>query len=138
MGSFKLGGMTFGSIFKKPETTRYPYEKKPVPEGLKGHIENDVENCILCGMCQRTCPTDAISVDKAARTWTINPFRCIQCGSCARACPKKCLSMLPTYTPVSTAPYSTTLDVPDQKAARTSESGSAQKDPEAASKDPQE
>ena len=36
MGAFKLGKMTFGSLFKKPETVLYPFEKKPQPEGLKG------------------------------------------------------------------------------------------------------
>ena len=49
MGSFKLGGMTFGSLFKKPETVLYPFEQKPAPAGLKGHIENDASACILCG-----------------------------------------------------------------------------------------
>ena len=33
MGSFKLGGMTFGSLFKKPETVLYPFEQKPAPAG---------------------------------------------------------------------------------------------------------
>ncbi len=118
MGSFKLSGMTFGSLFKKPETTRYPFEKKPVPEGLKGHIENEVESCILCGMCQRTCPTGAIVVDKKARTWALDPFRCVQCGSCARACPKHCLNMLPSYTPVSTSKEVRTIEVPEKATAK--------------------
>lgn len=108
-----MGGMTFSSLFKRPETTRYPFEKKPAPEGLKGHIENEVENCILCGICEKTCPADAIQVDKQSRTWTINPFLCVQCSSCARECPKKCLVMLPTYTPVSTEQSCTTIEIPD-------------------------
>ena len=33
MGSFKLGGMTFGSLFKKPETVLYPLETKTPPAG---------------------------------------------------------------------------------------------------------
>ena len=41
MGSFKLGGMTFGSLFKKPETLLYPFEKKEPYTGQKGHIIND-------------------------------------------------------------------------------------------------
>ncbi len=122
-----MGGMTFGSLFKKPETLRYPFETKPAPEGLKGHIENSVDNCILCGICQRTCPADAIVVDKSARTWTIDPFLCVQCGSCVRECPKKCLSMVPTYTAVSTFKYTNCVEVPEsekdkqRKAAKSSE-----------------
>lgn len=56
MGSFKLGGMTFGSLFKKPETVLYPFEQKPAPVGLKGHIENDASACILCGICSQELP----------------------------------------------------------------------------------
>ncbi len=119
MGSFKLGGMTFGSLFKKPETVCYPFETKPVPAGLKGHIEMDPSTCILCGICQKTCPAGTLLVEKKARTWSIDPFRCVQCGSCVRACPKSSLSMLPTYTPVAATQERRTVEVPDPKAAVT-------------------
>lgn len=102
MGSFKLGTMTIKSIFKKPETILYPVMEKTAPDGLKGHIANDMKLCILCGMCQRTCPSGAIRVEKAENLWAINRFACVQCGSCTRACPKKCLSMEPTYQKPST------------------------------------
>ena len=42
MGSFKLGKMTLGGLFKKPETLMYPVETKTPPAGLKGHVVNDV------------------------------------------------------------------------------------------------
>lgn len=112
MGTLKLGGMTLRSLFKKPETTRYPFEKKTPPPGLKGHIVNDVAGCILCGMCARTCPTDAEVVDKKASTWSIDRFRCVQCGSCIRACPKQCLSMDPAYAPVATSKHVDVFAVP--------------------------
>ena len=102
MGSFKLGKMTLGGLFKKPETLMYPVETKTPPAGLKGHVVNDVDRCILCGICQKRCPCAAIVVDKPARTWTIDRFRCVQCGSCVRECPKDCLTMEPTYTPPAT------------------------------------
>ena len=120
MGSFKLGGMTFGSLFKKPETVLYPFETKPAPAGLKGHVVNDVEKCILCSMCQKVCPCNCIKVEKAERRWEIEPFMCIQCGSCVRACPTKCLSMSPEYTPVAPAKYCNDLSVPEkEKKAKT-------------------
>ena len=117
MDSFKLGGMTLGSLFKKPETLLYPFETKPAPAGLKGHIAIDAADCILCGICAKTCPADAIVVEKKDRTWSIDPFRCVQCGSCVRACPKACLSMDPAYTPVATAQSCRVVEVPDPKAA---------------------
>jgi formate hydrogenlyase subunit 6/NADH:ubiquinone oxidoreductase subunit I len=97
MGSFNLGTMTFGSLFKEPETIQYPAQHRYVPEGLKGHVENTIENCIMCGICEKRCPADAIVVDRSARSWSINRFQCVQCGNCVRECPQKCLRMEPTY-----------------------------------------
>ena len=107
MGSFHLGGMTFGSLFKKPETLLYPVETKPPYAGQKGHVVNDVDACILCGMCQRVCPCHCITVSKPERTWEIQPFMCIQCGSCVAACPTKCLTMDPAPTAVAHKKHAT-------------------------------
>lgn len=97
MGSFKLGKMTMRSLFGKPETVLYPVQTRPQPEGLKGHVANDIDVCILCGICEKRCPTGAIVVDKKAGMWSIDRFRCVQCGSCVRECPKACLTMGPDY-----------------------------------------
>lgn len=97
MGSFKLGKMTLRSLFGKPETILYPVETKPAPPGLKGQIGIDMDACILCGICERTCPAGALSVSKDDDSWSIDRFRCVQCGACTRACPKECLTMLPDY-----------------------------------------
>ncbi len=114
MGSFKLGGMTFGSLFKKPETLLYPAQTKaPYPQ-QKGHVENDVDECILCGMCQRVCPCHCITVEKKERRWGIDPFSCIQCGSCVRACPTSCLSMQPQCTAAAPAKSCIDREVPER------------------------
>ena len=98
----KLGKMTLSSIFKKPETIRYPAETRPVPEGLKGHIAIDIDSCILCAICEKRCPAGALRVDKPGSTWSIDRFRCVQCNSCVQECPQDCLSMEPDYSPVAT------------------------------------
>lgn len=113
MGSFKLGKMTLRSLFTTPETTQYPAQQKTPPAGLKGHIVNDVDDCILCGTCMRRCPCNAITVNKSDRTWSIFRFRCVQCGSCVRACPKKCLTMAPTYTTPATQKHDDVFEVPE-------------------------
>ena len=64
MGSFKLGKMTLRSLFSKPETVMYPAQTRFQPEGLKGKVLNDIDTCILCGICEKRCPTAAISVVK--------------------------------------------------------------------------
>lgn len=107
MGSFKLGKMTFGSLFKKPETLLYPTQKKNPPAGLKGVVALDPSLCGLCGICVKRCPCDSIKIDKGARTWSINHYSCVQCGSCVRDCTKNCLFMLPQ------APLATSAFVPE-------------------------
>lgn len=97
MGNFKLGKMTLRSLFKKPETIMYPAQTRHQPEGLKGHIVNEIDTCILCGICEKRCPTDAIKVAKKDGVWQIDRFRCVQCGTCVRECPKDSLSMNPNY-----------------------------------------
>lgn len=94
MGFFKLGTMTIGSMFKKPETLRYPFEKKEPYEGQKGTVKHiDAEACNLCGVCEKRCPCHAIKVDREKKTWSVEHFQCIQCGYCVMGCPKKCLAM---------------------------------------------
>ncbi len=86
------------NLFSKPATRKYPFEPKVYPERTRGHVVNDMDVCILCGLCSIKCPTRAITVDKAAKTWNIRPMSCIQCRCCVDNCPKKCLSMDTQYT----------------------------------------
>ena len=115
MGAFKLGNMTFGSLFKKPETVLYPIERKPQPEGLKGQIAINVNTCILCGLCERSCPTSCITVDKAESSWSIDRFACIQCNYCTTVCPKDSLVMNPDYASASVMRGSERFIVPNQE-----------------------
>ena len=78
------------NLVSKPYTRK---EEKQYPEGTRGHVENDMDVCVLCGLCSIKCPTHAITVDKAEKTWSIRPMSCIQCRCCVDNCPKKCLSM---------------------------------------------
>ena len=114
MGFMSLGKMTIGSIFKKPETILYPVQKKEAPAGLKGEVKITESDCIVCGACERACPADAIVVDRAARTWSINHFRCIMCNMCVRGCPKKCLEMTTQHPPVGTNRDSDVHVIPEQ------------------------
>jgi formate hydrogenlyase subunit 6/NADH:ubiquinone oxidoreductase subunit I len=52
----------------------------------------DLSTCVFCGLCGKKCPTSAITVDRASKTWTIHRSDCVLCGSCITACPKKSLS----------------------------------------------
>ena len=97
MSTVNYIGQALKNLFSKPATLNYPFEKREFPERTRGHVENDMDACILCGLCQMRCPTGAITVDKKAQTWVIRPFSCIQCRCCVDNCPKKSLSMDKQY-----------------------------------------
>lgn len=92
-----LAAQSLGNLFKKPVTTEYPAKPAVYPERSRGHIEIDIDDCISCGMCERSCPPGALKVSMQDGTWTINRFDCIQCGYCVEKCPKKCLHMTAGY-----------------------------------------
>jgi formate hydrogenlyase subunit 6/NADH:ubiquinone oxidoreductase subunit I len=98
MAILKFGKMIMGSLFGKPATLMYPVIPRQWRENTRGHIEIDMESCILCGICMRKCPTDAISVSRPNKNWSIQRMQCIQCGCCVEVCPKKCLLNKNEYT----------------------------------------
>ncbi|ODU56163.1 MAG: hydrogenase [Clostridium sp. SCN 57-10] len=86
------------NLFSKPATRPYPLQPRDYPERTRGHIDIDIDVCVLCGICAKKCPAGAIAVDRAAGNWSIERFGCIQCAACVENCPKKCLSMGRSYT----------------------------------------
>ena len=92
-----FAGTMLKNLVSPPVTTKYPAEPIDYPERSRGHIENDFDNCILCGLCMRNCPTGTIKVSKPEGKWSINRFDCIQCGYCTLKCPKKCLHLVAGY-----------------------------------------
>ena len=43
------------NLFKPPVTSEYPLAPKTFCQGVRGRVVNDVSQCILCGMCERSC-----------------------------------------------------------------------------------
>ena len=83
-------GTVLKNLFSKPVTINYPAEPMEYPERSRGHIEIDIDDCVLCGLCSRSCPSGALTVDRAAGKWSIDRFDCVQCGYCVEKCPKSC------------------------------------------------
>ena len=86
------------SLFKRPVTERYPFERKPTPERLRGHLTFDAAKCSGCKICVRDCPAFAIElqvVDKAAKRFvmTFHTDRCTFCAQCVVSCNFHSLSM---------------------------------------------
>ena len=61
---------------------------KPRDDGLP---VSDPDKCVYCTLCAKKCPVQAITVDRTAKTWTLDEDKCIACGTCAQACPKNCI-----------------------------------------------
>lgn len=102
------------NLFSKPVTKMYPQQQREYPQRTRGQIAIDMDTCILCGLCSKKCPADAIAVDRAARTWSIQRFGCIQCGYCVESCPKKSLTMLQSYTQPAAEKRTDTYEKPPE------------------------
>ena len=48
-------------------------------------VEINSDTCILCGVCTKECPQNAIF--QSIKSFEINKARCIGCSRCLRACP---------------------------------------------------
>ena len=96
--TMKFAGFALKNLFSKPATYGYPFVKKDYKERYRGKVVIDIDECIFCGLCSRKCPSGAITVDRNARTWSIERMGCVQCANCVEGCPKKCLSMENMYS----------------------------------------
>lgn len=118
MKSMSFITVALRGLFQKPATAMYPTVPRVYDAATRGHIRIDVEHCTLCSLCVKKCPTDAIAVDRTAKTWTISRMRCIQCGACVEGCPKHCLSLANTYSPPSPTKTMDAFNVPYTPPAR--------------------
>ncbi len=91
------------NLFSRPVTRRYPFKDIREPfSGYRGKLHFDMEKCNLCSACAQLCPSNAIVVDKEAKTLKYNPFACIYCATCVEACPRKAITMDTHYSPPAT------------------------------------
>jgi len=86
------------SFFRKPATLMYPYREREYYPVTRGRIFNDIDKCIFCGICERKCPTHAITVSRETKEYELRSLQCIACGFCVEVCPVKCLAMENRYS----------------------------------------
>lgn len=96
-GILKFGVIALKNLFTKPATRAYPDVPARETPRTRGAVQVNIDDCIFCGLCNRRCPADAITVDRGAKSWTIKRMSCVQCGNCVQNCPKNCLTMEGAY-----------------------------------------
>jgi ech hydrogenase subunit F len=94
MSVFGMVSIVLKHLFSRPATRPYPAVKRAPFELDRGEIAIDIGTCILCGLCARVCPDQALAVGRPERSWEIDHLRCILCGLCVQVCPVHCLTQL--------------------------------------------
>ncbi|HJJ56336.1 MAG TPA: 4Fe-4S binding protein, partial [Methanocorpusculum sp.] len=89
-------------LLNRPVTINFPAEPPKKFENTRGHIKFNESKCTSCTLCMKRCPSQAILVDRASKTWTIDRFKCIICGQCVELCKFEALSLSNEYSEPAT------------------------------------
>ena len=109
-------GVTFKEFFKPTVTVSYPYETLTMCDRYRGHVElieneEGKPNCVVCGLCQRACPSACITLSgkkpegekkKVLTKYILDFTRCSLCGSCVESCNFNALEFSKEYNLAST------------------------------------
>ncbi|HHW08613.1 MAG TPA: 4Fe-4S binding protein [Firmicutes bacterium] len=79
------------SLFRKPVTRQYPFEKSATPKALRGRVEWDAAKCTGCNLCVRDCPAMALDLhilDRKNKQFVMRYHldRCVFCAQCEESC----------------------------------------------------
>ena len=111
--SLVLGlGVTMKALVSPIVTVQYPREEIDISPNFRGHIdlildpEKKTFLCITCGMCQRSCPSECITVQgkkeegkkkKTLALFELDFTKCSLCGTCVEVCPTQALEFSNEY-----------------------------------------
>ena len=52
----------------------------------------DLNVCVACGVCLKSCRKEALSIYKGCYA-QVDESKCVGCGLCAKACPAGCITI---------------------------------------------
>ncbi|HEX6383527.1 MAG TPA: 4Fe-4S binding protein [Anaerolineae bacterium] len=98
MKIYTMLGDVLRSLFRRPATEKYPFERKGAPARLRGRLYWDPEKCTGCCLCSMECPAEAlelITLDKKEKRFVVRYHidRCTFCAQCVQNCRFGCLEM---------------------------------------------
>ena len=94
-------GITGRYFFEPIVTMQYPHEHVEMTPRFRGHIElipdekTGDPKCVACGMCEKGCPSNCITVKgekregvkgKVVSEYILNFTTCSLCGQCVESC----------------------------------------------------
>jgi len=94
-------GITGRYFFEPIVTMQYPHEHVEMTPRFRGHIElipdekTGEPKCVACGMCEKGCPSNCITVKgekregvkgKVVSEYILNFTTCSLCGQCVESC----------------------------------------------------
>ncbi len=109
--------ITFSHLFKPNVTIQYPEVKPVIPERARNRLFVNMDDCIGCEMCSKSCPVNCISIESVRATpddapgitsngkkkalWVskfeIDIAKCCFCSLCVYPCPTECIQMTKVY-----------------------------------------
>jgi NADH-quinone oxidoreductase subunit I len=108
---FKGLGYSASKLKLESYAFEYPEEQFYPPDSYRGRPvlveEEGRPRCVACGLCARSCPPLAISMqahevfddikEREPAWFEINMLRCIYCGYCEEVCPEEAIVMSKEY-----------------------------------------
>ncbi|WP_094550819.1 NuoI/complex I 23 kDa subunit family protein [Rubricoccus marinus] len=108
---FKGLGYSASKMKLESYSFQYPEEQWYPPDSYRGRPvlveEQGRPRCVACGLCARSCPPLAISMqahevtddikEREPEWFEINMLRCIYCGFCEEVCPEEAIVMSKEY-----------------------------------------
>jgi len=97
----KIGAMigdVMQSLFRRPVTQKYPFQRRDAPARLRGKLVWNPSKCTGCALCNKDCPSGAIeliTLDKKSKRFVMRYHvdRCTFCAQCVENCRFSCLEM---------------------------------------------